>query len=92
VRSLSDVGVTVDEISGSSVEASVAGLGHKAGTLTDLGNLQVLYVKHMQNIRITGFVGPLTCLLLSFIALEPRAIRGDTSFLQDNHCCFKASS
>lgn len=56
-RSLFDVGVTVDEISGSSLEASVAGLGQKAGTLTDLGSLELLYIRHVQNIKITTFYG-----------------------------------
>lgn len=64
----------MDEIGGSSLEASVAGLGWKAGTLTDLSNLEVLYIKHVQNIKITFVMGPLTCMLLSFTSQNQGAL------------------
>lgn len=61
-RSLFDVDVTMDELSGSSLEASVAGLGQKAGTLTDLSNLEGM----CKILKLLFFMGPLTCMLLSF--------------------------
>lgn len=51
-KSLFDVDGTMDEISGSSLEASVAGLGWKAGTLPGLSNLEVLYIEHVPNTEI----------------------------------------
>lgn len=82
----------MDEVSGFSSGANVAGLGWKAGALTDLGNLEVLYVKPVQNIKITLFceASHLHAAFLHFPG--PRGIRENTSFLQDRHCFFKASS
>lgn len=64
----------MDEISGSSLEAGVAGLGRKAGTLTDLSNLEVLYINRVKNI----FYGP-SHLHAAFLYFpEPRGISENT--------------
>lgn len=80
----------MDEISGSSLEASVAALGWKAGTLPGLSNLEVLYIKHVLNTKITLFYGH-SHLHAAFLYFpEPRGDRQNASFLQDNNFFFQS--